>query len=250
MKLIVNADDFGYSDGVNLGIIEAHRSGIVTSTSAMVTMPSIDHAVGIARFHPRLAIGLHLNITCGKPLASVPSLTKKGGLFYKPKDKPDESLFKKEEIKQEFQAQYNEFIRKFGKPPSHLDTHLYAHQVYRTVGEAIREFALEKKLPVRGMIIDGFPPIPFLPWFKVGKFETKEALFRRFEARIRDLAALEYAEMMVHPAFLDAFLMKNSSYNRERLIELKVLTSARIKNLLAIHRIELTNYTEARYVED
>lgn len=52
MKLIVNADDFGYSDGVNLGIIEAHRSGIVTSTSAMVTMPSIDHAVGIARFHP------------------------------------------------------------------------------------------------------------------------------------------------------------------------------------------------------
>ena len=187
---------------MNLGIIEAHRSGIVTSTSAMVTMPSIDHAVGIARFHPRLAIGLHLNITCGSPCFRS-QFNQERRAFINRKTNPTSPCLKKE-IKQEFQAQYNEFIRKFGKPH-----HIWIRTSMRTRFTGLWEKrsgnSRWKKLPVRGMIIDGFPPIPFLPWFKVGKFETKEALFRRFEARIGDLAALEYAEMMVHPAFLDAF---------------------------------------------
>ena len=49
MKLIVNADDYGMSRGVNLGIIEAHKNGIVTSTTLMVTMPEVEQALLLAR---------------------------------------------------------------------------------------------------------------------------------------------------------------------------------------------------------
>ena len=49
MKLIVNADDFGLSKGVNLGIIEAHKNGIVTSTTLMVTMNEVEHALNLAK---------------------------------------------------------------------------------------------------------------------------------------------------------------------------------------------------------
>lgn len=247
MKLIINADDFGYSEGVNLGIAEAHRSGTVTSTTAMVTMPAIDHAVRIAKENPCLNIGLHLNITFGKPLTSVPGLVNEEGFFYKPKEEPNQSLFKKDEIKQEFLAQYFEFIKKFHKRPSHLDSHLYAHQIYQTVAEAIHEIALEKQLPVRGMRINGYPEIPFFSWFKVRENESEEDLLKKLAEHLPELDKLEYAEMMVHPAFADEYLLGNSSYNRQRFIELKVLTSQRMRDLLRAHRIELTNFMEATY---
>jgi len=250
MKLIVNADDFGYSEGVNLGIVEAHRSGIVTSTSAMITMPAILQAAELAKKHPTLGVGLHLNITCGKPLTSAKSLVNGNGFFNKPKENPDVAHFKKEEIRQEFLAQYEEFLRIFGRRPTHLDTHLYAHQIYPNVGEMIRELAREKNLPVRGFTIAGFPSVSFLPWFKVGKDETEEDLLAKFESRIQESLTEEYAELMVHPAYTDAYLMKNSSYNMERFVELKALTSERIKNLLLLFGIELTNYAEATHGED
>lgn len=67
--LIINADDFGLDDGVNLGIVEAYRSGLVRSTSLMVTMPAAQAAAGMTRKEPGLEIGLHVNITEGRCLS-------------------------------------------------------------------------------------------------------------------------------------------------------------------------------------
>src|SRR4051794_39741974 len=60
--LIVNADDFGQSRGVNAGIVEAHERGVVTSASLMVRWPAAAEAAACARSHPRLAVGLHLDL--------------------------------------------------------------------------------------------------------------------------------------------------------------------------------------------
>ena len=76
MKLIVNADDYGMTKGVNLGIIEAHKNGIVTSTTLMVTMPEVEHGLALSKDYPNLGIGLHLNCTLGKPLTDCKSLIK------------------------------------------------------------------------------------------------------------------------------------------------------------------------------
>src|SRR5215210_4893477 len=61
-SLIVNADDFGLSDGVNHGILRAHDEGIVTSASLMVRQPAASAAAGEARRRPRLSVGLHLDL--------------------------------------------------------------------------------------------------------------------------------------------------------------------------------------------
>src|SRR5512144_520435 len=60
--LIVNADDFGLSAGVNRGIIRAHEQGIVTSASLMVRWPAAADAARYALQHPRLSVGLHLDL--------------------------------------------------------------------------------------------------------------------------------------------------------------------------------------------
>ena len=61
--LIVNADDFGYGRGINRGILEAHRQGVVTSATLVVNAPFTAEAVGIARDNPGLSVGLHVNFT-------------------------------------------------------------------------------------------------------------------------------------------------------------------------------------------
>jgi hopanoid biosynthesis associated protein HpnK len=69
-RLIVNADDFGMTHGINRGIVEASREGIVTATSIMVTGWAFEEAVRLARENPQLDIGLHLSLTVGKPASN------------------------------------------------------------------------------------------------------------------------------------------------------------------------------------
>lgn len=244
MKLIVNADDFGFTKGVNKGIIKAHKKGTVTSCTAMVTMPAIYHAKKLAKKYPTLKIGLHLNITLGKPLTNCPTLTKDNGMFYKPKENPDISKFKKEEIKQELLAQYNLFITIFGRKPTHLDSHLYAHQIYDVVSEIVYEFAKEKGIPVRDLATNKYRKADFINWFKILEGESIADIWQRLETNKELLLSLDIVELMVHPAFPDKYLFNNSSYNKQRKIELEILISKKFKNFIKDNQIELTNYEE------
>ena len=84
VNLIVNADDFGISEAVNRGIVEAHERGIVTSTSLMATGPAFEHAIELARLHPSLAVGVHLVLTEQRPLtgaSAAASLVRPDGAF-------------------------------------------------------------------------------------------------------------------------------------------------------------------------
>src|SRR2546426_614089 len=83
-QLIVNADDFGLTSGVNRAIIEGHCHGIITSATLMANMPGCDEAVQLARAHRSRGVGLHFNITQGRPIApaaQIRSLTDGGGEF-------------------------------------------------------------------------------------------------------------------------------------------------------------------------
>src|SRR5688572_26427983 len=66
LRLIVNADDFGRSQGINRAVEKAHRQGILTTASLMVNEPFCDEAVAVARQNQRLGVGLHLALCCGK----------------------------------------------------------------------------------------------------------------------------------------------------------------------------------------
>ena len=246
MKLIVNADDFGLSKGINYGIVEAHLNGIVTSTTMMITMPEVEHALELSKRAPNLKIGLHLNMTLGKPLTEAHSLIKENGRFYKPKENPNQDLFSEDEIYLEFKAQYDLFCEMVGKRPTHFDSHLYAHQTYPKAEKAIKRLAKEVGLPVRNIQINGFKKVEFLDFFKGNNGVDLNTVIQE---RLSEMLNHEFAELMVHPAYVDDFLTNKSSYNLPRATELEILTNQKIKDFINKNNITLIGYDDERIRE-
>jgi predicted glycoside hydrolase/deacetylase ChbG (UPF0249 family) len=142
-KLIVNADDFGVSEAVNRGIVEAHELGIVTSTSLMATAPAFEHAVALARSCPRLAVGVHLTLTDQRPLTELPTLVTADGTFPPHTTQLLQRAVVKRlplpEIRRELDAQIRR-VRAAGIEISHLDGHQHVH-VLPGVATVIAELA-------------------------------------------------------------------------------------------------------------
>src|ERR671930_1629409 len=108
--LIVNADDFGATRGINRGIIEAHLHGVVTSTSLMVTTPWCEDAVRLARTAPDLGVGLHVDLS-----GAVPA----------------DAHLDEQGCAAELQRQLLLFEAMTGRCPTHLDSHHNSHRVPR-----------------------------------------------------------------------------------------------------------------------
>jgi chitin disaccharide deacetylase len=134
-NLIVNADDLGWTDGVNRGILDAFRGGIVTSTTLLANGAAFAEAVKAAKSAPRLALGVHLNLSDGEPVAdreSVISLLNDDGRFA---SGPESLLWKRarrglilDEVEEEWDAQIQK-VRDAGIRPTHLDGHKHVHML-------------------------------------------------------------------------------------------------------------------------
>jgi predicted glycoside hydrolase/deacetylase ChbG (UPF0249 family) len=134
-NLIVNADDLGWSEGVNRGIAEAHRHGIVTSTSLLANGPAFVLAVELARTTPGLGVGVHLNLSDGPPAAereTVTSLLSDNGEFA---GSPESLLLRIArrgvdlgDVEREWEAQISK-VREAGVSPTHLDGHKHVHML-------------------------------------------------------------------------------------------------------------------------
>jgi chitin disaccharide deacetylase len=135
-QLVVSGDDFGAAPEVNAGIVRAHREGILTSTSLMVTGAAAAEAVELARAHPRLAVGLHLVLAQGRPAArpaDIPHLVAPDGAFGR---QPVLAGLRYAwhwafgmggaELRREVGAQLAAFART-GLPLAHVDGHLNMH---------------------------------------------------------------------------------------------------------------------------
>ena len=134
-NLIVNADDLGWTEGVNRGILDAFRGGIVTSASLLANGPAFEEAVKAAKSAPRLGVGVHLNLSDGAPVADRESVTSllddDGNLAHGP-----ESLLLKrarrklvlDEVEEEWDAQVQK-VRDAGIRPTHLDGHKHVHMI-------------------------------------------------------------------------------------------------------------------------
>jgi len=132
-RLIVNADDFGRSPSINQAVIRAHREGILTSASLMVNEPGFDEAVRLAKENPRLGVGLHLTLLCGKagcPPADIPGLVDAAGHFSNDPVRTGMKYFFRRslapQLDREIAAQFNKF-KSTGLPLDHLNGHLHLH---------------------------------------------------------------------------------------------------------------------------
>jgi predicted glycoside hydrolase/deacetylase ChbG (UPF0249 family) len=134
-SLIVNADDLGWTEGVNYGILEAFQHGIVTSASLLANGAAFAGGVEAARSAPGLGVGVHLNLSDGPPLANprtVTTLLNKDGEFA---GGPERLLLRRarrglllEEVEKEWDAQIRK-VRDAGIAPTHLDGHKHVHML-------------------------------------------------------------------------------------------------------------------------
>ena len=241
-KLIINADDFGLSKGVNYGIIEAHKNGVVKSTSIMAGMPGFDHAVELLKDYPDLGCGVHLTLTAFKPLLKThKTIVDENGYFYT-RFTPNMKIecLDNEEVYNELCAQI-EKVKAVGIEITHLDSHHHIHTVPYL--KPVMERILEKyKLPVRGGFEYEFnyeKIVPYAHFFYDDGVSVET--FINNEEKIKEY---EIVDIMSHPAYVDNFIMKTSSYNLKRIEELEVLTSTELKDFFERSGIEVVNYRD------
>ncbi len=226
--LIVNADDFGQSSGVNRGIIAAHERGIVTSASLMVRWPAAAAAAEYGRLHPALSLGLHLDLGewayrngDWRPLYEVVLLD-------------DQTA-----VAGEVTCQLDAFRRLNGKHPTHIDSHQHAH-LREPVRTPVTEMARRLGVPLRqcsphirycgnfyGQRSDGSPlPEILCP-----------------EGLLQILAALPpgITELGCHPGEGDDL---DTMYRDERAQEVRVLCDPRVRNALPELAIELRSFRD------
>jgi predicted glycoside hydrolase/deacetylase ChbG (UPF0249 family) len=235
VKLIVNADDFGYAESVSAGILSAHRHGVVTATTFMTNAPHTGGAAKLARAAPSLDVGVHLVVSYGRPLADIAqvrSLVDADGKFFRPKELLSRDI-DREETLTEYRAQYEKARELLGREPTHVDTHHWVHDhpaLEWAIGELARETGAaarihsdgqRDRLRARGVRTPDHFAREFQHEGKVG-VEQLLALLERLAKRGG------VTELMCHPGETDPTLVKMSGYARERQTELATLTDPRV----------------------
>jgi len=132
-KLIVNADDFGYREGINKGIIYAHQKGVVSSASLFVEREGSQEAVILAKENPSLALGIHLDLDRFFEIDHAKGIVVSW---------LNNSMVSTETLKSEIRRQMDKFFS-FGFTPDHIDSHHHSHlvpDVFETVCQIAKEY--------------------------------------------------------------------------------------------------------------
>ncbi|MGF1686294.1 chitin disaccharide deacetylase [Photobacterium japonica] len=242
MQIIFNADDFGLTEGINRGIINACDAGVVRSTTFMVGMAAESHAIALASATPQLKVGVHLRFTAGVPMShGATTLIDDNGLFV------DKSvLMKKTDICQrqvadEAMAQIATFLA-HGLPLSHIDSHHHAH-THPQILPVIQAIARHYQVPLRGTGVVG-GALSSCRYHFTDRFYGRElsvegviALARQYQGEV------DVLEVMCHPAYVDDGLVAMSGYSHERAQERAILTDTRLMAQLNEFGIRIADYS-------
>lgn len=230
MKLIINADDYGYTPNISKGIRFGMANGVITSTTVLTNIPNIEDDCKLLLELDNIGIGLHLNLTLDKPLTNGKSLVDKYGFFLDRKQ-IDFSKIDKVEVEFELRTQLEKFIQLFNRLPSHLDSHHSIHD-HPSILPITEKLMNEYNIPARRISNIKF----------VGSFFGPNATKNYFMELMQVNKEEEIIEMMCHPGINDLLLEKKSSYSFQRQLELETLCDLGIKQFLIENSIELTNY--------
>ena len=227
-KLIVNADDFGQSPGINSGIIKAHEQGIVTSASLMVRYPAAAAAANYARNNNKLGIGLHIDLGewiflegDWKPLYEVVSINNIKA------------------VEDEITQQLNSFYKLMGRNPTHIDSHQHVHK-REYLRPVFLELAGNLNIPLRHYS----EQVMYCGSF-YGQLENSspfhEAIFVNALKNIISGLAVGITELACHPGLIDDI---RTMYRIERGIEVDTLCDPSIRQAIADNHIELCNFKD------
>jgi predicted glycoside hydrolase/deacetylase ChbG (UPF0249 family) len=224
--LVVNADDFGLSPGVNRGILEAHARGILTSASLMVRRAAAEDALMRARFAEGLGIGLHLD------LGEWRYSSGRWQVVEQVVD-PDDP----EAVALEVDRQIGRFVSLVGRAPTHLDSHQHVH-LQEPARSAVLARGQSLGVPVRNCT----PGVRFR-----GEFYGQDAKGTSclehvgVDALMRVLTSLPagVTELGCHPGYAEGL---TDPYTREREVELRALCDPEVHESVRTQEIRLLSY--------
>jgi len=285
-QLIVNADDFGFTPGVNRAIIKAHTEGVVTSSTLMANGRAFAEAVQLAKASPNLSIGCHVVLIDGQPVldaSTLTTITDPGGFRDGLKTFAARALasrMKAPEIEAEAKAQIRK-IQAAGIVVSHVDTHKHTHifpQILHPLLRAARECGVRAlrnpfgpRFPLRSSQLLKRPNL----WTRLAEVQVLSRFagqFRRAVAQhgfvtpagtfgIEVTGTLDETlfqaiaesipegrwEFVCHPGYNDADLAAAKTRLREsRELELRVLTMPEAREILARRGVQLISYHDLR----
>jgi chitin disaccharide deacetylase len=224
--LVVNADDFGQSAGVNRGIVRAHEEGIVTSASLMVRHPAAAAAATYARGHATLGVGLHIDL--GEWMyregawAAVYEVVRL-------EDTPA--------VAAEVERQLERFLALVGRQPTHLDSHQHVH-LKPGVRAAVMPFAERLDVPLRSVTPGVRHAGEFYGQTSQGEHLPGAISVERLLSIVRALPP-GITELGCHPGLADELV---TMYHAERMEELEVLCDPRVRRAIADLAIDLRSF--------
>ncbi|MGL5042618.1 MAG: carbohydrate deacetylase [Culicoidibacterales bacterium] len=258
-KLIINADDFGYNKAINYGIIESHINGILTSATIMPNMQGFAHAIDLASQNSKLGVGVHMVLTCQKPLLDTHThIIDENGNFYHITDylKNPEKLTKDAfiEIEQEWTAQIEKVFQS-GITPTHLDSHHHTHLLTDQTKQIAIRLAQKYNLPLRVFKTDTTIEIPksikqvttFEAHFdEIGEaYMTNDQKQKYYNDLITKISQADTIEIMTHPGYIDQQIMTESRLNIQRVYEITALTDSSFSRAIKSNpNIKLSTYAD------
>ncbi len=218
--LIVNGDDFGASHGINCGIIEAHRQGILTSTSLLVTLPWSEEAARLGRAVPALSVGLHVHFHRGGRESTL--------------DRPGADSWRVE-----LDRQCRRFEELMGRPPTHLDSHHNVHRDSRLLPHFLG-MARHYGVPLREHSSIRYLSKFYGQWGGQTHLEqiSVDSLLHLLKTDIQE----GVTELSCHPGYVDPDFP--STYSIERETELQTLCAPGIRTALAEQQIHLVAFRD------
>ena len=228
-RLIVNADDFGFSPGVNAGVVRTHRDGIVTSASLMVRWPAAADAARLAADHPRLGVGLHVDLG---------EWVFRGGRWVRAYAVLEDDAAKDPAaVTAEVDRQLSAFRSLLGRDPTHVDSHQHAHRE-EPLRSAVLELGRRLRVPVRHFTADVRYCGDFYGQQGRGEPYPQGVTVENLCRVIRSLPP-GTTELCCHPG---AGTDHASVYAAERNLEVESLCGAAARAALADAGVILTNF--------
>ena len=247
-RLLIRADDLGYSEGINYGIAKSVKDGIIRSVGLMPNMPAAEHGVDLLRGMD-VCYGQHTNICVGKPLTDpklIPSITNENGAFKSSREyrAAKEDFVVLEEVILEIEAQYQRFVELTGQQPRYFEGHAVAS---RNFFKGLQIVAERHGLPYLNISFDG-SPVTFGSSKLYMSMDSMKPDYDPFESLKRD-ALKDYGDdgccmFVCHPGYLDAYILKTSSLTVPRTLEVEMACSPATKAWMAEHDIEVVTYQD------
>lgn len=245
MKLLVRADDLGYSEAINFGIAKTVTQGIVKNVGVMVNMPATEHGLNLLK-DIEVCYGCHTNICVGKPLTDpklIPSITTPEGYFKSSKiyRNAREDFVVVEEVVLEIEAQYHRFVALTGRQPQYFEGHAVSSPNFVKGLEVIAN--------KYGLKFSGFPlvgePMMVNNTPVYANMESMGADYQPFES-LKKIVMNHHADgvemMILHPGYLDDYILNTSSLTIARTQEVEMATNPETLEWINEHDVELITY--------